>query len=96
MSTSHTPGPWLVNQYRHLNSIVWIDGPDRTKIATMANNKDRANARLIAAAPELLEELKACVEELEAVWQGSGGMQTTNDYAVAARNLINRIESSLS
>jgi hypothetical protein len=67
--TKHTPGPWrvsegmtpdtlLVRDDEHGIAQVWAayrpDGP--LEVGTK-----EANARLIAAAPELLEELRNCV-----------------------------------
>lgn len=58
----HTPGPW---SYGHLGTeALWI-GPDhnQTPVAHVyhdmeyARDNSRANARLIAAAPEMLEAL---------------------------------------
>jgi len=63
MKTTHTPGPWsleydysLVMPYKRGNYIVTA-GP----IGPSEADRDelRANARLIAAAPELLETLNA-------------------------------------
>ena len=65
--TSHTPGPWIV-----ANGLqVWRDGPSAARsprICTLRNAADpvdqlpadqmAANARLIAAAPDLYEALK--------------------------------------
>jgi hypothetical protein len=65
--TSHTPGPWIV-----ANGLqVWRDGPSATRsprICTLRNAADpvdqlpadqmAANARLIAAAPDMYEALK--------------------------------------
>lgn len=70
--SKHTPGPWTVQEREHSFRVVdsralkfdnsrlcdvqhWAGatrGPDREEA--------RANARLIAAAPELLEALKLC------------------------------------
>jgi hypothetical protein len=68
----HTPGPWQTDQAEHdapyqdirihagKGSIccVWIDDAPLHDY----NAEQRANARLIAAAPELLEALKAMLE----------------------------------
>ena len=60
----HTPGPWAVSQ----DALWFAEGPSvRTParhIARMWGDtpEDQANARLIAAAPELLEALRAIVE----------------------------------
>lgn len=65
--TTHTPGPWRISQNvsRHVigpkggvvtcGELTW-DGPGSTAIAD-------ANARLIAAAPELLEALRTLAVE---------------------------------
>lgn len=68
MSTKHTPGPWTqVKMSGEAIRLIW--GPegrcvvDLTKQNVMHSEAEQnANARLIAAAPELLE---ACAEALE-------------------------------
>ena len=65
--SKHTPGPWKA----HFEEAYFVTGPDRGRVAMMMNLKgphglggrrsgeeSAANARLIAAAPELLEALK--------------------------------------
>lgn len=70
----HTPGPWGIEQTDTAN---WIGPmrPDGVKIAEIVADTDRdgltdeamerndANARLIAAAPELLEALEVLFDE---------------------------------
>lgn len=56
----HTPGPWKLDA---IEGAHWnVDAEDGTAVALAQDNKDpgirRANARLIAAAPELLEALE--------------------------------------
>ena len=68
--TDHTPGPWHVIEacyeaYRGSHSIGSVD----VRVAKVARNgvddvEGEANARLIAAAPDLLE---ACVEAIQAL-----------------------------
>jgi hypothetical protein len=58
----HTPGPWTVDPH-FLDDIMAADGLDvATVVLTGEHCRDmperRANARLIAAAPELLEACK--------------------------------------
>lgn len=63
---SHTPGPWFPVWNGHYWDICTEDREYAQSIGTTsANNvlgidkaQDRANARLIAAAPELLEALR--------------------------------------
>ena len=63
MSTGkHTPGPWLAVSNRSNTAFSCIAYPDGYTLATCNNvsvGDWEANARLIAAAPELLEVLKA-------------------------------------
>lgn len=66
-ASKHTPasaGPWGVNEfadldgYRHFQVCVYANG---APVANLVENgtETRANARLIAAAPELLDALRA-------------------------------------
>ena len=55
--TKHTPGPWRV-----ANGVQIRSQRDQiAKIWMMRNGEGNANARLIAAAPELLEALQTVV-----------------------------------
>ena len=71
MSTeqTHTPGPWKVNETVQMTSSVYIFA-DRNFACVYDEWQDRsimdANARLIAAAPDLLEALKATWAVLDA------------------------------
>ena len=69
MSAKHTPGPWTQGTSANGMTCVWLDaltepehemGPSHTWI----DCGTEANARLIAAAPDLLEALKACDEAM--------------------------------
>lgn len=61
METKHTPGPWILHPTAHHPAVRSIGTPDTgprriCTVGTMNGNPvDKANARLIAAAPELLE-----------------------------------------
>ena len=62
-NTQHTPGPWFVD----INGEGAITAPDGMLIARMQNayrdDLRESNARLIAAAPELLAALQDLAEE---------------------------------
>ena len=70
METKHTPGPWKESttyarkQARKIDIVPWAD--QTLVIArlgeTTSNEQTYANARLIAAAPALLEACKAVME----------------------------------
>lgn len=76
---SHTKGPWswdvedLTGQCRLVPGILLTDGTDGTPYG---DEIDRANARLIAAAPDLLEALKMAQMWLD--WDGRYDMQGIN------------------
>lgn len=65
MTTTHTPGPWNVDcgAIAMAGEIVCstIPAPESASVA-----ERRANARLIAAAPDMLAALKAALEALDA------------------------------
>jgi hypothetical protein len=55
MNAQHTPGPWRA-AYITREEVLVVRSAD-SEVALVANDND-ANARLIAAAPELLAALK--------------------------------------
>jgi hypothetical protein len=68
--TMHTPGPWTVEQ----DDQIWvrpasIDDPVICDLAPrdadVFTEEDEANGRLIAAAPDLLAQLKRAVQLME-------------------------------
>jgi hypothetical protein len=58
MSTQHTPGPWASNSADSFELGVYGSGYRIAKMTGGEINRDIANARLIAAAPDLLEALQ--------------------------------------
>ena len=93
MSTQHTPGPWILTteptEVEGVNVHFSIDSHTHISICggqSQEHMKDaiyedecRANARLIAAAPELLEALKELVE-----YMAAAGFDVSLDAARAA------------
>lgn len=76
--SKHSPGPWTVETREHVHAIQDRNGQDLTYQDTTPNEnhgsitsrsrlkiETLANARLIAAAPEMLEALSRCKNELE-------------------------------
>lgn len=66
----HSPGPWLIDQYAafadpQVGHMIYAEGGDGynghlvCKIQHQYADNQTANARLIAAAPDLLEAIKA-------------------------------------
>lgn len=69
----HTPGPWQSERRRRGYKVDIWSTSEHKRIATITNDdetwddkmdRQRANTTLIAAAPEMLEALKAISEEL--------------------------------
>jgi hypothetical protein len=65
-TTHHTPGPWSFHPTEGANFSIGISGgrhvADCSRNANIPTEEKAANARLIAAAPDLLEAAKAAVE----------------------------------
>ena len=61
MNTTHTPGPWRISS---IGSYGLTIGDEKQIIGTVHgdNSESIANARLIAAAPDLLEALEYAAE----------------------------------
>jgi hypothetical protein len=59
---NHTPGPWEKNAYRVFSDAKRIAEIDT---AYMTHDETHSNARLIAAAPELLRSLHYIAERLQ-------------------------------
>ena len=59
MSETHTPGPWYAIEYAGMWGIQSVDEYSQDNNLLDMENDDRAeaNAKLIAAAPDLLEAL---------------------------------------
>lgn len=83
--SKHTPGPWVVNGPPE-NQIVWSDAENRicflAHSAGRDEDRDYANGRLIAAAPELLDALIAAREWLEG-WASAEPQIAVIDAALA-------------
>ena len=81
---AHTPGPWksIACTVRTLDGRQvalcngYVNGADD-------NESPFANARLIAAAPELLEQLEIAVAILEQDWEGDEQSEACNAMRAA-------------
>ena len=70
--SKHTPGPWYyTNEGINSMGIVEKDGTNIMHMATLRNSSAsrhmEANARLIAAAPDLLEALRMVLDDPDAL-----------------------------
>lgn len=93
-TTTHTPGPWMVEEYSGGSVEVWpsMESNRLTRIATLErqiHDEHFANAKLIAAAPDMLELLRRFV----AGWERRGNGTTLGDIH-DARDLLQRLEGN--
>jgi hypothetical protein len=92
MKTQHTPGPWFVGQCGHqwyvLDSQVTVDSENRiASVTPRTPGEEEANARIMAAAPELYCELSHLVRLMEPLEREGGlnipGLATLNGARLA-------------
>ena len=88
-NTTHTPGPWHINQVRNHPFVSSVNGEriadcgpdDDNWLGWESEEQAPANARLIAAAPCLLAACLLALEKLE----------TTGEYPGIAKELADAI-----
>ena len=93
MNAKYTPGPWLVNGVSvHTEDNQRIVGPG----IGVPNEEAKANACLIATAPDLLEALKALLEvSIEPGMQDIDAWKRDKRHAEAlARVAIAKVEGT--
>lgn len=77
MKTKHTPGPWYIDPFKgKANGNIRVMAEQCTPVCVVPDHL-RVDARLIAAAPDLLEALKVLqiwcgLDEKSDVWINSG------------------------
>lgn len=96
MST-HTPGPWEAR-----GVIIYRSTPDADTGATpllcvvtgdgTSVAEDEANARLVAAAPDLLEAAKACLPSFDLMWPPEDATGRRGQLREALRAAIAKAE----
>ena len=90
---THTPGPWenaSVGIGLSATQVVWFGENTNKGIQVIGTGKDKANARLIAAAPELLEQCKLFEKLLTVmIMEGDSGADLERDNL---RAILDRVE----
>lgn len=91
--TKHTPGPWVINY----DGGIWTEPTEIDKhsrpicsfrwgsFKEFNEGNNAANARLIAAAPEMLDALKALTDEAFQNMTGGAGHLIDDAYAAIAK-----------
>jgi hypothetical protein len=64
MSAQHTPGPWVLNSGVSSNVVLIDSNATNGAVGEIVDCRNRADALLIAAAPDLLEALKYCRQKI--------------------------------
>lgn len=88
---SHTPGPWKVQTFSAKTYMI----------STFQNGliaqhvPGEANARLIAAAPEMYEELREMLYYARCVYEQHGGDDEQRGLAPKVKKDIDRVEALL-
>ena len=83
---AHTKGPWSAIEAQRGFIVTAIDGfYDIAVVRNMGNEDNKANARLIAAAPDLLEALQHAVD-----WLNAAGIAETMPVQLQARAAIKK------
>lgn len=94
----HTPGPWSYAQH-HLGDFRITDEADRVVAETRppgncnSTGNEHANARLIAAAPDMLAAIKAIKNCAHLAWTDTANIKPAFDrIEQLAREAIARVE----
>jgi len=97
MSAKHTPGPWHVTEefFIHAPGKEWSQAICRTdNVPDMRKEQKKANARLIAAAPEFFEKaeraLDNAVETIENIDAKYPKHETTPEWICDIRDAMVR------
>ena len=103
--TAHTPGPWTYRPMPEPDSAhtYWIDGPHGEPVAEVCefrpdDSANDANARLIAAAPELLAALQRLARQAEAspTWaEHDGEISLRGDRAMARLSALTAARAAI-
>lgn len=104
MKTQHTKGEWIVREWvtSGQRTVEVADGGLRSKIAVICDShlceehggSIEANARLIAAAPELLDALEEQVIWWEAMLEHAQRLEDTG-MAYSCRNAIHHASAAI-
>lgn len=85
--SKHTPGPWVIKEIDHDEGARVSFGLVGCGCRVYGMPEGEANARLIAAAPDLLAALESCAAECERAANALGGRESS---PLVAGCLLNR------
>jgi hypothetical protein len=85
---THTPGPW--KEKRKLSIYSADDEPICAVFPAETEERSRADAHLIAAAPDLLAALKSCRSNMRILAKAAGSYAAFESTDKAAREAIEK------
>lgn len=91
--SDHTQAPWTISPVRTVDGEYMVVGGPGKEFGLIAAVTEEADARLIAAAPDLLDALKQCAEYLGSIPAG-GTREPLYIAYKAAIDLIERTEGA--
>lgn len=98
MNTKHTPGPWFLSLKHDNKKIIEIDNgslEDDRIWMVLFHAKDAevqlANARLISAAPELLEALIDLNRAIDKYWNGTAAERQQLETLICERYKLSKM-----
>lgn len=75
----YTKGPWIAREYTSPVESWFVHGPDNENVTGQAGGKmTEANARLIAAAPDLLEAAREALAYCEHIKASMFGVEPSH------------------
>lgn len=90
--SGHTKGPWRTHTHKRFIEVFWLETGKRIASVPLSqfteNSQNEANARLIAAGPDLLDALKGILTNHETIGIGASIFQCTNAEVKAARAAV--------
>ena|SRR5690242_12179092 len=94
-TAKHTPGPWHHKHDDYAKNVINVEADGHIPICRLtgiasARNDGEANARLIAAAPELLAALKAVTDDAEQAIKDIGGCD--HSVGICCCDIIGNVE----
>jgi hypothetical protein len=79
----HTPGPWMYRSQANGSLDFFGEGGNRVILQNVRLINQEANARLIAAAPSLLEALESALELIDVITPLEGDVHRKARAAIA-------------
>lgn len=88
MTINHTLAPWRApaSQFGYVMAIDNYGNP-----VTVCSARSEADARLIAAAPDMLHALRLMLREHDALQMAAGSTEDRWPAATLARSILNRL-----